>query len=115
MPNWTSANNSDQFPTWNSKEDKAFKAGATLEGVLTEKRSHIGPNDSNVYIIEETDGGKKQVWGTTLLDRVMEPMPIGTLVRFTYKGIAKSKKGNSYHDFAVDYDKDTRPEVDITA
>ncbi len=55
-----------------------FKLNETLEGTLKEVRTEVGPNKSNVYVVDE-----KTFWGTNVLDVLLEKAPIGKKVQIT--------------------------------
>ena len=107
MPNWKDA--SVITPIWDREKDK------TIEGVLVEKLSGIGQNNSNKYVIEKKSLGKISVWGTSVLDLRLQPLPIGTIIKITYLGTVKGKGPKPYHNFEVLYDADTLPEKDLVA
>jgi len=91
---------------------KPTKKDEFIEGLLINKESHVGQNDSNVYYIEQLDGHEVvQLWGTTILDQRMIPVKIGQQVKITYKGLGEKGKGGKQapHIWKVEY-KD--PEVD---
>ena len=99
---------SELTPTWQQK-DKELEKGASVEGVLVEKRSGIGRNgNSNLYIIEQKGGAKIGVWGSVILDMRLHDKVIGTLLKITYMGKEKSKKsGNNVNLYDVEYDDST--------
>lgn len=84
-------------PTWEYTEEKEFI------GVFVEKREHIGPNDSNLYMFEnEKDHKLWGVWGSAVLDTRFKNLKVGEEVKIEYKGKTKSEKtGRSFHDFDV--------------
>ena len=89
--NWKeiSVGNTD---TWNQEEP--------IEGLYVKKLENVGPNDSNQYVIETTDG-EVAVWGATVLDNKFEQIEIGTEVRIEYLGKVKGKTGTQYKDYKV--------------
>ena len=114
MTKWKLATSGERYPSWNSpKENPAYKEGSEIEGVLVEKRENVGTNNSKLYVIEDSKGKRSSIWGTAMLDSRLEKLPVGTLVKITYKGKVKGKKGTSYHDFEIMYDEETLPEGDI--
>jgi hypothetical protein len=107
MTNWKTMAGGETYPTWEPKEKD------TIEGILREKRTMIGPNNSNLYVLEDPKGKSTSVWGSTVLDGRIGKLPIGTLVKITFLGLAKGKKGTEYKNYEVQYDADTMPQEDI--
>lgn len=90
--------------TWN-RED-------TIEGLYVRKRTNIGANDSNMYVLQVKDG-EVGVWGSTVLDTKFEEIPVGSKVRIEPLGKVKSEKtGRSYIDFKVLYIPSAKAQVD---
>lgn len=95
--------NSDRNDTHNWEEDKS------LEGVFVQKRSVSTQNGlSNLYTVEKAGGKKVDVWGNTRIDGFLSNIPVGSMIKITYKGKAKSPKtGRMYHDYDFQYDDST--------
>ncbi len=55
-----------------------FVVGVPVEGVLEEKRTEVGKNESNVYTV-----GDKTFWGTSALDLLMSGIKQGSKVKVT--------------------------------
>ena len=73
-----------------------------IEGVLTEKRENVGPNNSMMYTIQQKDGTDIGAWGSNVLDGKMKGVEVGEEVKIVYKGkVTSEKTKRSYHDFAV--------------
>jgi hypothetical protein len=87
-----------------------------LEGVYLSKRNIPTINgDSWLYTVEKKGGVKVDVWGKAMLDNFFQNIPIGSLVRITYKGKMKSAKGGrTYHAFDLEYDDSAVEKEDIT-
>lgn len=86
---------------WKPKEKEE-----TLEGLLINKETKIGQNESTLYYIEKlSDNEVVQVWGTTILDQRMAPVKIGQQVLITYKGLGEKGKGGKQapHLWKVEY------------
>ena len=49
-----------------------FEIGVPVEGILKEKRTEVGKNESNVYTV-----GDKTFWGTSALDLLMSGIKEG--------------------------------------
>jgi hypothetical protein len=103
---WTEDKGVGEYEMWDKDEEKE------IEGLLVEKVTGVGPNNSNVYVLEDVGGERKGVWGTAILDQRFKNKPIGTEVKIVYKGKVKGKTGTRYHDFGFFYDKETMPESD---
>ena len=100
MPEWIELQ-PDLTPTWNYKEQK------TIQGVLAEKKDNVGPNGSNLYILEDEEGKKTGVWGSAIIDTRLQNAEVGIEVRIEYLGLEKSPKTKrEYHNFKV-YKKQT--------
>lgn len=88
------------------------EAEPVLEGKLTQIETSVGPNESNLYSIKKDDGTVVKVWGSTVLDDRFLGVIAGTYVRVSYKGLTKGKNGKSYHNYSVDVDQDSAPQVE---
>jgi len=75
--------------------------GQQVEGILRSKRSEVGKHGSNLYTIETTDG-VKNIWGTAILDRLMEEAEVDQMIRITYNGEIQTKDGRLAKDFDVE-------------
>ena len=85
---------------------KPTKKGDSLEGLLINKETEVGPNKSIIYYIERlTDHEITQIWGTTILDQKMIPVKIGQQVLITYKGLGEKGTGGKQapHIWKVEY------------
>jgi hypothetical protein len=87
-----------------------------LEGVYVSKRNVLTINgDSWLYTVEKAGGKKVDVWGKAMLNSFFQNIPIGSMIRITYKGKMKSAKGGrTYHAFELEYDDSTAEKEDIT-
>jgi hypothetical protein len=94
----------DQWKDVNSTTDETWNEESVLEGIYTEKRTNVGPNNSNMYIIKTKDDKLVSVWGCTVLDTKFENLLIGISVRIEFLGMARSTKtGKSYKDYKIQY------------
>jgi hypothetical protein len=84
----------------------------TLEGILVEKRMGVGPNKSKLFVVENKKHEKISVWGSAVLDR-LDTLPVGSLVKITYLGKEKGKRGTMYKNYDIQYDEETLPEKDV--
>lgn len=77
------------------------KKDNTLTGILQAKVPEVGPNDSNVYVIEK-DGIRYGIWGSAILDNRMRSVNPKDEVMIVYLGEAVAPKSNrEYHDYKV--------------
>ena len=67
-----------------------FDEEPTLIGTYIRKEENTGPNASNLYTLEKTDGGYISVWGNTILDNRFEIVNLGEEVKIVYYGKVKS-------------------------
>lgn len=89
---WININNS----TWSPE-----RPGDTIEGKLLEKKFDVGRWDHNLYVIERSDGTCRDVWGCYRLDKKMNEIEVGDIIRIRYKGEIIKNDGNSMYDFDV--------------
>jgi hypothetical protein len=85
---------------WNGK-DSSLSVNDTIEGKYIDKADNVGDNNSNIYVIEESNATKTGVWGTNVLDRKMDRLKVGDTVKIVYLGKKPGKSGRTYHDFDV--------------
>ncbi len=97
MSDWTEAG---------SGTSKAWDKEGVLVGLYAGMKSNVGPNNSNLYLIEvEGEAEATGVWGSTVLDGRFEEIPEGSLVKIECLGKKTSKRGNSFTDYKVLYKK----------
>jgi len=78
-----------------------FDKNNVLEGVFIEKKTDVGPNNSNIYVIK-TDEGKFSVWGNTVLDSRLDGFVKGEEIKIEYKGMTPSQRtGKEYKDYDI--------------
>lgn len=84
--------------SWNPE-----KAGDSIEGLLVDIESGVGPNESILYTLEVKGQGDISIWGSTVLDTRLKRTKIGEEVKVVYLGKKKSKKrkGATYKDYDV--------------
>lgn len=78
---------------WEYKEK-----GDVIEGILVKKKMDIGPYKQKVYTIQTPMKLKVDVYGTTILDGLMDHIQIGDIIQIIYQGRNDTKK---YHTFDV--------------
>ena len=94
MSEWKNA--SAMNDAWDFEKEK------TVEGLYVGLKEEVGQNKSKMYDIEQNNGETVSVWGATVLDRIMQGIPIGEEVRITYLGMEKSEKtGKSFKNYEV--------------
>jgi len=77
--------------------------GETLQGTYIDLEENVGQFKSNLYTIRTSEGEVK-VWGSTVLDGLMEKVDMGLEVRITFNGKQPSKSGkNPCKDFKLEY------------
>ena len=71
---------------------------------MQNKKPPEGKRESWLYAIQ-TKEGLREIWGFVVLDRKMEKIQIGSMVRLEYLGLKDSEKrpGKKYHDCKVMY------------
>lgn len=84
--------------------------GESVTGYYVNKRDGVGQNSSAVYELKLENGELISFWGSGLLDGKFDIIPLGCMVRVTYKGIAQPKTpaGRAYQNFTVEYDDTAR-------
>ena len=81
------------------EKDQELAPGDGIEGRYVEKKTGVGKNNSNVYVLE-VGTAKVGVWGSTVLDTKFANVAIGKMVAIEYLGEAQSKQGGrSYKDY----------------
>lgn len=92
---------------WKKVEQAEFwkpeKPNDSVEGIFVEVATDVGPNNSKLYTLEQEDGERISIWGSTVLDTRMKNVQAGEEVKILYKGIGYSntRKGATYKDFEV--------------
>jgi hypothetical protein len=72
-----------------------------VQGLLLEKKTDVGDNNSNLYVIETADGNVS-VWGSAVLDNKFSNIKVGTEVKVEYVGKQTNPKTKrEYNDFKV--------------
>lgn len=74
------------------------KEGDVIEGTLMRKKTNVGKNKANLYVIN-VDGILKSVWGSTVLDEKMDNVHTEDVVRITFLGNDEDK---GYHKYKVE-------------
>ena len=74
--------------------------GKELVGMYIQKKTGIGANNSEIYVIEASDGTKYGIWESTVLKDKFAIIPFDTEVQVVFLGMVKGKK-STYKNFAV--------------
>jgi hypothetical protein len=95
MPkNWNEVN-IESGKVWDKTKEKV------ITGLLVEKKTGVGPNESHLYVLEVA-GENVSIWGSTVLDNKMSTAKVGEEVMIEYVGKTKNPKTNrEYHDYKV--------------
>ena len=75
--------------------------GDTIEGELLEKKYDVGKYNKNLYVIRRSDGCSCDVWGCFRLDKKMDEVKVGDIIRIRYKGMITKDDGNVMYDYDV--------------
>lgn len=87
MNNWQRVGKTSGV-TWDPETTKE------ISGIFKEKRTNVGPNNANIYVLENEEGTLVSVWGSSSLDLKMADVEVGNEVKIVYLGMAKNKKTN---------------------
>lgn len=82
-------------PEW-----KPTQVSETIEGTLINRQQNVGVYNKAVYDIEVPGVATYSVWGTKVLEGLLNPVQLGSYVKIEYLG-KKKGKGNEYHDYNV--------------
>ena len=89
---WININNT----TWSPEHP-----GDTIEGELVEKKFNIGKWNHNFYVIKRNDDSCRDVWGCYRLDKKMDEIQVGDIIRIRYKGEITKSDGEFMYDYDV--------------
>lgn len=115
------ANNTNEDEGWldasAGKTDGTWDKSAPIMGKYVRKQENVGPNNSNMYHIEITEGDDQGktigVWGSTVLDTKFDSVPVNSLVKVEALGKTKSEKtGREYEDFKLLYKPPVPEEIE---
>ena len=88
MTEWTPV---DPDRAWSPKE-----VGEQVQGVLERKGRHQGRyRETAFYILREPDGQRCGVYGSAALDRQLNQVSTGELIRITYGGRQEQESGGT--------------------
>lgn len=77
------------------------ETGEEIEGMLQEIRRDVGPNHSNIYVLETTNG-LMDIWGSAVLDQELPKISVGTNVKIKFVGEkTNSGTGRTFRAFNI--------------
>lgn len=80
--------------------------GESIQGMYIDKEEEVGQFNSNLYTIRKQDGEEVKFWGSTVLDDLMEKVPLSHEVKIIFQGKQPSRSGkNPWKDYKVMYKK----------
>ncbi len=80
-------------------------AGDSIQGIYIDREENVGQFKSKMYTLDTSEGEVK-LWGSTVLDNLMDEVPFDCEVRITFQGTQPSKSGrNPWKDYKVEYRK----------
>ena len=84
-----------------------LKEGDSIEGILLLRDTITFQNrEASRYTIETDTGDHKCFLGSTIMDRNLTGVPIGTCIRITFLGKEQSKSGQPLKKFTVEIAED---------
>lgn len=84
----------------NSRTDETWNGIGSIEGTYVEKKTNVGMNSSNIYVLKSGDKSVG-VWGSTVIDGDMAMIPMGSEVRIEALGEQRSKIGTKYKAYKI--------------
>lgn len=91
--------------SWNGK-DSSLKVGDKIHGFYTGKKTNVGKFNATIYIIEDENDKRWDVWGGTVIDSAFEQIKQGAEVEIEFAGTKPSDKGNPVKLYEVSADND---------
>lgn len=93
-----------QTTTWNVKD---LAVGSKLEGDYIDKETFTNNFGERIkYVIKGLDGVEYGVYGSAVLNRLFNNIPVGSHVWIEYKGEGQSKTGRTVKLYDVEFDPD---------
>jgi len=100
MTDWIEVSNDDE----EKEQAKMWEPDAIGESI---QGKYIDKEESNLYTIKTQKGEEIKFWGSTVLDNLLEKVPLSCEVKIIFQGKKPSKSGkNPYKDYKVMYKKD---------
>lgn len=72
-----------------------------ISGVFHQKEVEIGKNKAVLYTFHTKTEGFIKVFGTKILDNLLQEIEVGKIVKIIYLGTIAPEKGRPYHDWEV--------------
>jgi len=102
MTDWIEVSNDDEEKE-QAKMWEPDAIGESIQGKYIDKEEI----KSNLYTIKTQKGEEIKFWGSTVLDNLLEKVPLSCEVKIIFQGKKPSKSGkNPYKDYKVMYKKD---------
>lgn len=92
---------------WNSKG--AIKEGDSIEGILKLVEHNQGAKKNSTIYTLDVDGQEVSVWGSVILDDLMNSVDKGSKVKIVFNGKKQTASGGSYNLYEVFIDTDFNP------
>ena len=90
-----------RIPTWKPEEE-----GAELKGILVDKEANVGPNNSKLYSIQQSDGDVIKVWGSASLDSLLGQVETDSQLVIKYLGrktnVSTGRKYKAFEAFVIE-------------
>ncbi len=87
------------------------KVDDSVEGILISIEDNKSYEGKKIYHLEQGDGRKINIWGTTVLDSKMIGLKTGDRIKIIYKGEKENKGKNATKLFEVFRDDNFEPEI----
>lgn len=92
--------------SWNGK-DANLKEGDKLHGFYVGKKTNVGKFNATIYIVEDENDKRWDVWGSTVLDSAFDQIKMGAEVEIEFTGTQDTGKGNPVKLYDVSADNDS--------
>ena len=80
--------------------------GESIQGYYIDKEENVGQFNSNLYTIKTDEKEEIKFWGSTVLDNLIEKVPLSSEVKIIFQGKQPSKNGKTFwKDYKVLYKK----------
>lgn len=104
MANWKKVETGGDIKAYWPGKANDRKEGMSTEGNLVEKREITRPDGAKdfLWVLKNSNGELVGVNNAAGLNRAMETITMGSLVRITFLGKKMGNKGRQFNDFQVD-------------
>jgi hypothetical protein len=104
MTEWIEVKNEEEEKE-QTKMWEPVAVGESIQGNYIDKEEEVGQFKSNLYTLK-TEKGEIKFWGSTVLDNLMEKVPMSSEVKIIFEGTKPSKSGKKpWKDYKVLYKK----------